>query len=150
MGKQGFKTLGWVWIAGCAVAAWGQAASGAAVRIVREIDDQPTGNRWLLERDPARPAGPGRLVLAGGRSNRAAGEPTAMKDNAPVPVIRPGDRIIVEQHTPILDARLEAVALNPAFTGSPLAVRLVIGGRVVRALALGPGRARLAPEGVRP
>jgi len=145
MGKYAFKMLGLAWIAGGAVAAWGQSATRAAAQIVREIDDPPTGRRWVLERDPSRPGGPGRLVPV---DQRLGGAPR--KTVAAEPVIRPGDHIIVEQNTRILDARLEAVALNPAAAGSPLQVRLVIGGRVVHALALGPGRAQLVPGAGRP
>lgn len=145
MGKHVFKMLGLVGIAGCAVAAWGQSATRAAAHIVREIDDPPTGHRWVLERNPSRPGGPGLLVPADGR--RVIG---AQGSVAAELVIRPGDHIIVEQNTRILDARLEAVALNAAPAGSPLQVRLVIGGRVLHALALGPGRAQLVPEDGRP
>ncbi len=67
------------------------------------------------------------------------------------PVIRAGDRLIVEEHTAVVDAALEAVRLNPAALGSTFKVRLKIGGKVLRAVALGPGRAALAAErGVRP
>jgi flagella basal body P-ring formation protein FlgA len=67
------------------------------------------------------------------------------------PVIHAGDRVIVEENSPVVEARLEAVALGPAALGSALEVRLKIGGLVVRAIARGPGRAALQPEiGVRP
>ena len=45
------------------------------------------------------------------------------------------------------DSRLEAVALSPATVGSPFNVRLTMGGRIVRAVALGPGRAVLRRGG---
>jgi hypothetical protein len=64
-----------------------------------------------------------------------------------VPVIRAGDRIVVEEHTDVVDAVLEAVALGPAVEQGPLDVRLRIGGRVVRVVALAPGRARLFSKG---
>ena len=53
---------------------------------------------------------------------------------------------MVEEHTPVVDARLEAVALNPAMAGSVFNVRLSVGGRTMRAVALGPGRAVLEGE----
>jgi len=121
--------------------------------VVREIDDPHTGDRWLLVRDRSHPGGPGRLVLVAGvrigaRRDRAAVEPSPVELR---PVIRAGERLIVEENTPVVEARLEAVALGPAVIGSPLDVRLRIGGRVVRAVALAPGRASLQPEtGVRP
>jgi flagella basal body P-ring formation protein FlgA len=60
-----------------------------------------------------------------------------------LPVIRAGDRLIVEEHTARVDVVLEARALNPAAAGSAFDVRLAIGGNRVRAIALGPGRAAL-------
>jgi hypothetical protein len=58
-----------------------------------------------------------------------------------MPVIHPGDRLIVVEHSPTVEASLQAVALGTAATGSPMDARLVIGGHVVRVVALGPGRA---------
>ncbi len=129
------------------------AESGA---VFREIDDPHTGERWLLTRDPRHPGGPGRMVLASGpadyRQNAGAAAsvagalPVEMSPPWRLPVIHMGDRLIVEERTALAEARLEAVALGPAFPGSPLKVRLVAGGLVVRAVALAPGRAALAPE----
>jgi hypothetical protein len=117
--------------------------------IVREIDDPHTGDRWLLMRNEQAPGGPGRLVLvaahrsaSGGATLRVAGE---TGEAVFQPVIRAGDRLIVEEHTARVDAVLEARALNPAAAGAALDVRLTIGGNVVRAVALGPGRAALQP-----
>jgi hypothetical protein len=70
---------------------------------------------------------------------------------AALPVIRSGDRVIVEEHTAVVDAVLEARARRPAAAGAVFEARLAIGGRVVRVVALGPGRAQLQPEtGARP
>jgi len=129
--------------------------SPAQVEIVREIDDPHTGDRWLLVRDPQHPGGPGRLMLVAAHRNGLRGtnpRVTAETDQARFnPVIRAGDRLIVEEHTEIADASLEARALNPAAQGSALDVRLTIGGKVVRAVALAPGRAALQPQtGERP
>lgn len=129
--------------------------------IFREICDPNSGNRWLLIRNDAVPGGPGRLVLVADHPNQVPG-PSERQANRPQPanqhdearfhpVIHAGDRLIVEEHTAVADAALEARALIPATLGSALEVRLTIGGRVVRAVALGPGRAALQPEtGVRP
>jgi hypothetical protein len=124
----------------------------AGGQLYREIDDPHTGDRWLLTRNDEFPGGPGRLVrvatashVAGGASGVSAGQPVAL------PVIRPGDRVIVEEHTAVVDAVLEARALRPAAVGAVFEARLTIGGRVLRVVALGPGRAALQPEtGARP
>jgi hypothetical protein len=123
-----------------------QAQAGG--EIVREIDDPHSGARWLLTRNPDHPGGPGRLALVGGICNRPAqdcalAEPSQAESR---PVIRAGESLIVEEHTPFVDARLEAVALGSALAGSAITVRLKIGGRVVRAVALAPGRAELQPQ----
>ena len=126
----------------------GFAQAQAGGEIVREIDDPHSGARWLLERNADHPGGPGLLVLAEGgrnpgRQDKARFEPSGVD---PRTVIRAGERLIVEENTPVVEARLEAVALGPAVIGSVLDARLKIGGRVVRAVALGPGRAELQPE----
>jgi hypothetical protein len=114
-------------------------------RIVRQIDDPHTGRRWLLLRDEQHPEGPGRLVLAAGPA--ASGPRPAVA----TPAIRGGDRLVVEEHTARAEAWLEAEALAPAQAGSVLFVRLRIGGKVLRARAMGPGRAEfLAEAGGRP
>lgn len=113
--------------------------------IVREIDDPHTGDRWLLVRNSDKPGAPGRLILA----SAPAGSPAVPGKDAPpppLPVIHTGDRLIVEENTSLVQARLEAVALGPALIGSPLKVRLLLGGAVVRAVALGQGHAAFAVE----
>ena len=124
------------------------AQAQAAGEIVREIDDPNSGARWLLIRNADHPGGPGLLVLVeAGRNpvqqSQAGFEPSVLE---PRTVIRAGERLIVEENTPVVEARLEAVALSPAVVGSVLDARLKIGGRVVRAVALGPGRAELQPQ----
>jgi flagella basal body P-ring formation protein FlgA len=61
-------------------------------------------------------------------------------------VIRIGDRVVVEGVTARVEERLEAVALGNAKVGSPLQVRLKIGGQVMRAILLAPGRARIISQ----
>jgi hypothetical protein len=118
-----------------------------AGEIVREIDDPHLGYRWLLVRDDSHPGGPARLVMASAArgSGLEARQGTPQAD-APPPVIRAGDRVILEEHTSIVDAHLEAVAMAPAWAGSAFDARLSIGGRVVRAVASGPGRAIFQEE----
>jgi hypothetical protein len=113
--------------------------------LVRMIDDPHTGARWLLLRDLRHPGGPGRLVLAAPARKELRPKPPPAAEMAR-PVIRAGDRLIVEEETAVVAARLEAVALGPAGMGAPFEARLGIGGRVVRVLALAPGRAALQPE----
>jgi len=117
--------------------------------IVREIDDPHSGDRWLLVRDANHPGGPGLLLVSAARRFPADARLRAQPGpgaGTPAPVIRLGDRVIVEQHTPVIDARLEARALSPATEGSVFHVRLTAGGRVMRAVALGPGRAVFEEE----
>jgi hypothetical protein len=116
----------------------------AAGEILREIDDPHNGNRWLLLRDKSHPAGPGQLVLVS-PIRRAVDTPkqTGREPDAPPPVIRAGNHIVIEEHSAIVDARLEAIAVEPAWPGAAFSARLTIGGRLVRALAVEPGRATL-------
>jgi hypothetical protein len=132
----------------------GQLAEGSSSlgsvgeQLYREIDDPHTGDRWFLVRNHAFPGGPGRLLLVAAARN-AAGQ--IVRQTAVLPVIRLGDRVTVEEHTAVVDAVLEARALRPAVLGAVFEARLAIGGRVVRVVALGPGRAALQPEmGARP
>jgi hypothetical protein len=122
-------------------------STGSAVsagEILREIDDPENGDRWLLVEDASHPGGPGLLL----RSGEVVVEPklAAPGEAAALPIIHTGERIVVEEHTAIVDARLEAVAMNPAWADSLLNVRLVVGGRVMRARAAAPGRAVLVEE----
>jgi len=104
----------------------------------REIDDPGTGDRWILMRDAAH-------QFAG--AHRTGME--SASSTAPVLVIHGGDKVIVEEHTPVVDARLEAVAMGPAAQGRAFRVRLQIGGKVILAVATAPGLAEVAaPIGV--
>jgi hypothetical protein len=125
-------------------------SAARAGELVREIDDPNNGDRWLLTRDESHPGGPGLLMLvstapinpaAPRRSTR-----TGPEVDLPAPIIRAGDRVILEENTPVVEARLEAVAMGPALAGAPFSVRLTIGGRVVRAVAITPGRAVFQEE----
>jgi hypothetical protein len=126
--------------------------------VVREIDDPSSGKRWLLVRDGSSPGGPGRLLLANSSASvrlRAAPERQPSAQSPPpstpafaapalaAPVIRPNDALIVEETTPIVEARLTATALGAASVGALLMARLEIGGKVVRVRALAPGHATL-------
>jgi hypothetical protein len=116
--------------------------------IRREIVDPSSGARWLLVRSSDRAGGPGHLVLVSAQETaaRVAGLSGIPAGDSYITAIRAGDRVVVEEHTGFADARLEAVALGPARTGARLRVRLNLGGRVVSAIASGPGHATLTAE----
>ncbi len=123
--------------------------SRARENVLREIDDPATGDLWLLLRDPSQPAGPGRLVLAPQRTvsqKRMGDGPAPAVPGGERPVIHTGDALTVEEHTPVVDARLEGVALGPAAKGAYFRARLKIGGKVVRVEAVAPGHAVFGPE----
>jgi len=128
-------------LAGTNAARGAQAVASVPERIFREIRDPRTGTHWIVLRSAENPAGPGRAVAApdaGAKEDQAA---------AATIVIRAGDKVVLEERTPAVEASLEAVALGAATIGSRLDVRLKIGGKVVRAVALAPGRAALVPSG---
>lgn len=129
----------------------GTAAASPAEEAVREIDDPHTGDRWLLVRNRTNPGAPGRMVLLESLQSSEAGgaEAPSQPETKRLPVIRNGDRVVIEEDTAVIDARFEAVALGPAMDGAVFNARLTVGGKVVRAVALGPGRASFAPDGER-
>ena len=98
--------------------------------------------------DPRAQAAPQTQATAQARNlSQAQTLPPAQTDP---PVIRSGDRLVIEEDTPTVAARLEAVALTAAWPGSSFNARLAIGGRVVAAVALGPGRAAFQPQPPQP
>lgn len=115
---------------------------------MREIVDPANGDRWLLLRDSAAPGGPGRLV----RVPKAAGSSYALNrgatgsDSVPRPVIHGGDVLVIEQNSPVLEARFRAVALETAQAGARFRARLQATGAIVHAIAIASGRAALAEE----
>ena len=87
-----------------------------------------------------------------------ASSPAQFSEALPI-AIRAGDRVTLEQDTPILRARFQAIALQSAAVGQRMRVRLGAGthsghgldGGVVAALVTGPGEAKwLGAEGVEP
>ena len=120
-------------------------ASLVPVTFLRVIDDPHLGDRWLLCRDPDHPGGPGRLlrvtVLRPERMRLSQAGVLEGDQAAVRPVIYAGDRLVIEENSAVVEARLGAVALETAAAGSVFRARLEIGGKVVRAIALGAGRA---------
>ena len=111
--------------------------------ILREIRDPHTGSRWMIVANKNHPGGPGQMFVATAATDARS---TAEEETKTV-IIHPGDRLVVEEHTFHSDARLEAVALSAAQVGSRFDVRLQIGRKVVRVMALGPGRAAFLERG---
>lgn len=124
----------------------------SAQRATREIQDAGVGIVWLLVKDNQHPGAPGRLVAVDA-AQAATGQPLAAGNSGDlsVPILPPrrrvlrgGDRILIEEDSPMVHLRLAGVALGPACEGQSLEARLEAGGKTVRVVALGPGRARLA------
>ena len=146
--------------AACAASSDGTAgAPTVPARALREIVDPAAGIRWRLVRDPIHPAGPGRLASVaawdGEATNSTGARRPAAEGEIPLlplaRVILGGDRILVEESTPVASVRLAGVALGPACTGDLFLARLEAVGKTVRVVALGRGHARLAAVGeVRP
>lgn len=125
------------------VTATPQYSNGEALR---EIDDPATGKRWLVMRDPNHPAGPGRLVLV---QRRTDCREMPCIPNQPVPeplIIHSGEAVTVEEHTPVLDMRLQAVAVESSLKGRYFKARLKIGGKILCVIAVAPGHAVFDPE----
>ena len=139
------KRIGWglCWALLAGMIALAQVAANPPLRV---IEDPGSGARWVLVKDSEHPGGPGRMVLvqAKGLAGFALNVP---EPKVAAPVIRAGDRIVVEEHTDVADAVLEAVALASAVELGPFRAHLRIGGRVVRVIAIAPGRARLPAAG---
>jgi len=117
---------------------------------MREIDDPSTGERWVLSGDRIHPGGPGRWICiamcAPARATARWNGSQGASAPARALVIHAGDELIIEEHTAVADARLEAVAVGSAASGAGFRARLKIGGKVVEAVALEPGRAVFAPQ----
>ncbi len=110
-------------------------------RIVRELRDPHTGARWLVIRNTKNPSGPGRMILSAGEDENPLGCGPKYSSE---PIIHAGDRVAIEEHTADLDSSLDATAFDGAAIGSSFRARLKIGGKLVRAVAIAPGRAALA------
>lgn len=136
---------------------------GRASEIIRTIDDPNLGDRWLLMRSAGQFGGPGRLLrtrqegvqssatFLGGSTKPAPSGTDPATDPATDPSwrVRAGEPVLVEEHSAVVDAYLEGVALGPASAGTLFRVRLRVGARIVDAVAMGPGRAVLKPTAER-
>jgi hypothetical protein len=110
--------------------------------IHNEIADPCLGHHWQLVIDPIHPDWPGRLILLDQNAqntqntqnrnqsdNRVQTGPKRSVSDMQSMVIRAGDRVTVDQDSGVLDARFEAVALESAWAGEKLRVRLIVAGR---------------------
>jgi hypothetical protein len=120
---------------------------------VREIVDPANGDRWLLVRDSATPGGPGRLIRVPKTTETGSVMDARQSDSGAFgavstyrPVIHSGDSLVIEQSSPVLEARFAAVALETAPAGARFRARLQATGAVVHAIAIASGRAALAEE----
>lgn len=105
-----------------------------------EIADPSTGARWVLSRDAQHPGGPARLVQDHPGTAAHSCRPALHS------VIRVGDRVIVVDRTPSVEARFDAIALDQAALGAEIRARLKLNGKTVRVVALGPGHAMMVRE----
>jgi hypothetical protein len=108
-----------------------------------DITDSSLGMRWHLVVDPSHPERPGRwyrIAMRRDDATRRADRPA--NGNF---VIRPGDKVIVTQRTAEVEARLTAIAIEPARCGERFTARLAAmrdsSTAVVLAQASGPGEA---------
>lgn len=137
----------WLLLVTLAVGAAGQTPDLATMHdpalLVRVFDDPACGARWLLVHDQTHPGGPGLLL------RESLAQPLALAENLPpensLMAVRAGDRVLLEEHTRVVDATFEAIALGPARLGGRFQARLKLGGKVVQAEAVAAGRAIFAP-----
>jgi hypothetical protein len=122
------------------------AGPGILLRIPALRHDTGTVSVGALARSGGSPArnsdSPGTQDGGPSRISAPIPDPDAARD-AEVAVIHAGDRVILEESTPVVEARLEAVAMGPALSGSFFRARLTMGGHVVLAFAIAPGQATL-------
>jgi hypothetical protein len=130
-----------------------ETAYGTLYRAVRIIDDPGTGRRWLRVLQFDRPEAPALLLQMPEKQSCSKvsvadveRRPPTSHQNLPLPVIRPGDSVILSENSRVSDAQLEAIALERATAGEALTVRLKLGGHLLRAVATAPGRATLLAE----
>ena len=113
----------------------------ADAEAVATLRDPATGDEWRLLRGSR--GGPGRWIRS------LASSVFKRRSSAPRPdfkeplAVRAGERLVVSEETSRVAVRVEVVALEPAAVGAIFRVRAVLGDRVLLAVALGAGRARL-------
>lgn len=117
-----------------------------------------TSSCWLLMRSTALPGGPWAWVHLSkecdsvARDHHISDQSSLAGQNAGLlPVIHVGDELVIEQHSAVAEARLSGRALESAHEGAIFHARLRANGGLIRAVAIGPGRALLSSDlGERP
>lgn len=129
---------------GCSVCAMAQQS--------RIIDDTAHNTRWVLEIDPAHPAGPAHWRQSGPipkevvtMASNGAVQGLSMIPAKPKILIHSGEEITVFRDSSTVKLQLEAKALESAAVGGRLRVRLKTGS-VVDAVAVAEKRAELTPH----
>jgi hypothetical protein len=114
------------------------------------IEDHSNHQLWLLTRNPDRPEAPATLIpilpgLSDSSPSEQGGKPrTAISPvKRGVTIIRSGEAVALYEDSSFMRLRLGGIALSTAAVGENITVRLTIGGRPLRAIAIGPGRAQL-------
>ena len=122
--------------------------------VFRKIDDPAAGGCWLLARNTMHPEGPGKLVRVAGQDrdcDRGSGSRSLrqQRQSSRLPfrvVIHPGDRLLVEQHSLLVNAQFEATAIEPAVPGERFGARLRVNGKVVTVVAVRAGLAEMTAD----
>lgn len=106
----------------------------------RELRDPATGAIWRLLPGDSRQGGPARWVLV---DSGTAFRTTAAGRTL---LIHSGDKIVVEEHSAIADARLTAIAITSAAKGEQFRARITVGGGVFTVRAVSAALAELTTE----
>jgi hypothetical protein len=129
----------------------GMESRSAGEKHCRLFEDPSTHVQWILFADTNHPAHPAHLKPATDGGSCSAGNAVMGRSSHPEglsrpPAIHASDELVIAQHTPAADVRLEATALAAATVGQILRVRLRGSGRMVAVRIDGPGRATLVPD----
>ena len=126
----------------------GHWADPSRYRAIHDLEDPSTHQHWLLLQDLSRPTGPAVLIelpldlsCAPFRTAKSDLRSPLPARELSIPIIHPGDRIILSEHTRAFDAELEATALQAAAVGDVFTIRMKFGGLTLHAIATSPGRA---------
>ena len=105
---------------------------------------------WILVKGTSVGGGPGKWLEEpfgacepAQSDNRSIVPSSDTKRAGAKPIIRAGERLLVEQNSERVQARLQATALEPAALGAILRVRFRSGGSPVQVVAIAPGHASL-------